>query len=287
MSQTTKKNHIRISSLASTAALQRKLHHRSTMSTGKKLQFYLPANEAGGQGGAWTRHTLDLGASREGGEEERDEVRFVRLGDGRTVVTNLLASARQGAAALPPGSIVGRVLKIGHVLLRTRDALSSLLASVETSEDGRLCTPEGWILAGYKVGNQGIVPVGSDSELEKLDPDSGSVLLFYYPSEADVEDAALSRVEEWVSPDLAGWTGGDEPKSSPPRPSPVPRGRSDSYEYDDDDDRDCGWEREEDFTPHSGYYRTGNGDTVWAMQGEGPDYTACDSECGYCGRCSY
>jgi hypothetical protein len=64
------------------------VHHKSTTSTGKKLQLYLPHNEAGAQGGAWTRRTLDLGASREGGEEEREEVTFVRLGDGRMVATN-------------------------------------------------------------------------------------------------------------------------------------------------------------------------------------------------------
>jgi hypothetical protein len=52
---------------------------------------------------------------------------------------------------------VGRVLKIGHALLRTRDALSSFHASIETSDDGPLCTPESWILAGYKAGNHGVL----------------------------------------------------------------------------------------------------------------------------------
>jgi len=52
-------------------------------------------------------------------------------------------------------------------------------------------------------------------------------------------------------------------------------------EYDDDDYKDG-------FTPYSGYYQTGEGDTVWCMEGESPDYTACSSDgCGYCGRCSY
>lgn len=46
-------------------------------------------------------------------------------------------------------------------------------------------------------------------------------------------------------------------------------------------------EEKEEFTPYSGYYSTGNGDAVYAFEGEGPDHTACDSECGYCGRCSY
>ena len=37
-----------------------------------------------------------------------------------------------------------------------------------------------------------------------------------------------------------------------------------------------------------GYYLTGEGDSVWCVEGESPDYTACSSDgCGYCGRCSY
>jgi hypothetical protein len=39
------------------------------------------------------------------------------------------------------------------------------------------------------------------------------------------------------------------------------------------------------FTPESGYYSTGNGDQVFATQGTEPDISACNSECGYCGRC--
>ena len=39
------------------------------------------------------------------------------------------------------------------------------------------------------------------------------------------------------------------------------------------------------FTPRSGMYLTGNGDSVYCTRGEGRDFTACDSECGYCGRC--
>lgn len=39
------------------------------------------------------------------------------------------------------------------------------------------------------------------------------------------------------------------------------------------------------FTPESGYYSTGNGDQVYAFRGTEPDISACDSECGYCGRC--
>lgn len=53
--------------------------------------------------------------------------------------------------------------------------------------------------------------------------------------------------------------------------------------YDDYYDRDD----EEEFTPASGWHSTGNGDMVYAMAGEGPDYTACDKECGNCGRCTY
>lgn len=55
--------------------------------------------------------------------------------------------------------------------------------------------------------------------------------------------------------------------------------RSDLYDrYDDEND---------EFTPSSGWYSTGQGDRVWCNVGEGPDYTACDSGCGYCGRCHY
>ena len=34
----------------------------------------------------------------------------------------------------------------------------------------------------------------------------------------------------------------------------------------------------QEFTPHSGYYRTGNGDCDYAFQGEQEAYAACDSE---------
>jgi hypothetical protein len=59
---------------------------------------------------------------------------------------------------------------------------------------------------------------------------------------------------------------------------------NETYEEEDDRYNDT---YEEEFTPHAGYYRTGNGDTVYALAGEEPDLTACDKECGYCGRCSY
>ena len=67
-------------------------------------------------------------------------------------------------------------------------------------------------------------------------------------------------------------------------------------EDDDDKDKKAYWdefndcyeeEYEEEFTPSDGYYRTGNGDMVYAFAGESEDLTACDSECGMCGRCSY
>jgi hypothetical protein len=41
------------------------------------------------------------------------------------------------------------------------------------------------------------------------------------------------------------------------------------------------------FTPYTGYYSTGNGDVVFSSRGEERDFTACSSECGYCGRCGY
>ncbi len=46
-------------------------------------------------------------------------------------------------------------------------------------------------------------------------------------------------------------------------------------------------ERDEEFTPEDGWYHTGDGERVWACRGEQPDFTACSSECGYCGRCQY
>ena len=42
-----------------------------------------------------------------------------------------------------------------------------------------------------------------------------------------------------------------------------------------------------DFTPTSGMYFTGQGDQVYCMGGEERDLTACDIDCGYCGRCGY
>jgi hypothetical protein len=44
---------------------------------------------------------------------------------------------------------------------------------------------------------------------------------------------------------------------------------------------------EDQFTPYTGYYTTGDGQPVFAYAGETEDYTACSSQCGYCGRCTY
>ncbi|CAE7495776.1 unnamed protein product [Symbiodinium natans] len=44
---------------------------------------------------------------------------------------------------------------------------------------------------------------------------------------------------------------------------------------------------EDMFTPEDGYYMTGQGDMVFAFRGEQRDFTACDKDCGYCGRCQY
>ena len=43
-------------------------------------------------------------------------------------------------------------------------------------------------------------------------------------------------------------------------------------------------DRSNDFTLYSGYYSTGRGDSVYAFRGQGPDFTACSSDCG---RCDY
>jgi hypothetical protein len=58
-------------------------------------------------------------------------------------------------------------------------------------------------------------------------------------------------------------------------------------DYDDPDGGRFEREEQEEFTPNSGYYSTGQGDQVYCFRGEEPDLTACDSECGYCGRCQY
>jgi len=44
---------------------------------------------------------------------------------------------------------------------------------------------------------------------------------------------------------------------------------------------------EDQFTQHTGTYRTGDCDFNFCFKGEAPDFTACSSECGYCGRCGY
>jgi hypothetical protein len=46
-------------------------------------------------------------------------------------------------------------------------------------------------------------------------------------------------------------------------------------------------DEDEEFTPYSGMYFTSDGHYVYCMQGEEPAFTACSSECGYCGRCIY
>ena len=73
-----------------------------------------------------------------------------------------------------------------------------------------------------------------------------------------------------------------------------PKIRGSLCETEEDNIRDdLGYESDNDygrggqFTPTSGWYSTGEGDRVWCMEGEEPDYTACGSECGYCGRCQY
>lgn len=64
------------------------------------------------------------------------------------------------------------------------------------------------------------------------------------------------------------------------------------FEYYNDREEDAAIEMafredEEEFTPYTGIYYSGNGSSVFCFQGESRDYTACDSECGYCGRCGY
>ena len=45
---------------------------------------------------------------------------------------------------------------------------------------------------------------------------------------------------------------------------------------------------QDSFTPYTGMYQTGvPGERVFQFEGESEDMTACDSECGYCGRCAY
>lgn len=61
-------------------------------------------------------------------------------------------------------------------------------------------------------------------------------------------------------------------------------------DYEEDDERygyRSGMYEDKPFTPRTGWYMTGNADFVYQFQGETQDYTACDMECGYCGRCSY
>ena len=52
---------------------------------------------------------------------------------------------------------------------------------------------------------------------------------------------------------------------------------------------DCDFDDDnEEFTPYSGMYLTGDSEFVYCTQGEQEDFTACSSDsCGMCGRCDY
>jgi hypothetical protein len=257
------------------------------------LRFYLPAEwEHGLVGQEWILHTLDLGAHRSH-QPDREAIVFVRLSDGRTIVTNLLDSPRRdgrGVSTLPSGSLTGTVLNVDYLLLSSKEERKSFLSNFEKNEGGQFRTPEGWNLAYYKVGDRDVVSFSGETELDGLEVDSGNLFVFYYRNESDLGrdtsagETSLERIEEWVSSDFIGWTA-DETLQGPSSTWNVPSRRSSLYEsYDDyrDYERD-----DEDFTPYTGYYSTGTGDRVFAFAGEDPDYTACDKECGYCGRCTY
>ncbi|GCA62447.1 hypothetical protein KIPB_003588 [Kipferlia bialata] len=92
-----------------------------------------------------------------------------------------------------------------------------------------------------------------------------------------IHDLQLAMCDCKCSPDSTGFL--------PSVPSvPVSQGESD---YGDYSRRESPSRGQDMFTEEDGMYQTGHGDWVYAMRGEMEDFTACSSQCGYCGRCSY
>ena len=73
--------------------------------------------------------------------------------------------------------------------------------------------------------------------------------------------------------------------SDTPTPPPPPT-ETPSY-LDGADDVSDSEVYEDQYNEPAGWYMAGDGDNVYRLQGECEDTTACDSECGYCGRCEY
>lgn len=145
-------------------------------------------------------------------------------------------------------------------------------------------SPEGAILTHFKIGDGPVTAFNGLKQLDDVDPKKAPVYIFYTKDDkiglqkGDVIDATYVY-------EVPGWSSGDPTVTTPAHVYPRKRTRSAAYaSYNYDYDRN---EEEDEFTPYSGIYRSGNGESVYAFQGEGQDLTACDKECGYCGRCSY
>lgn len=147
---------------------------------------------------------------------------------------------------------------------------------------------EGALLSHIKVGRSAVEPLDQLSQLSDADPGVEPVFLLYSESSVVASGFGLQagdRIDETYVYGKLDWTDGAYSTSATDDDPPKNQSDDDDDSYRDyfdyyDNDRD-------EFTPSSGWYSTGNGDQVYAFRGEEPDLTACDSECGYCGRCTY
>ncbi|KAL7573402.1 hypothetical protein ACA910_006508 [Epithemia clementina (nom. ined.)] len=176
-------------------------------------------------------------------------------------------------------------------------------------------SPEGIILTHIKVKNGMLKPRNDKDQLSNAKPEEMPVFVLYTTTKRSVDHHLATILEkgdvihETIVYDKPEWTHGSKiaaTTAGTPKEENAARAASaaavqhdckkrqgnhhkeeedhhayiDFYDHDYDD-------REEEFTPTSGWYRTGDGDMVYAMAGECPDYAACGKECGYCGRCPY
>jgi hypothetical protein len=149
-------------------------------------------------------------------------------------------------------------------------------------------SPENVIITHVKVGSHDLVAFQGPEQLDCVDPAYTPLFFLYHTNN---EWSALqkedTKIESYVY-DYPEWTQGSRGSAID---KVVEKKKLDFHTdfnlaYTDYDDHDDG-SYEEQFMPTTGWYRTGQGYSVLAMADEQPDYIACDSDCGYCGRCRY
>lgn len=243
----------------------------------------------------------------------KGSVIFVSLSDGRVIVTNDLWDGKPWGGgwvlSVPDGALTGVKLSTQVYQPKTKRDMSTLLSDLYeiNHQSGEHlpfqdATPihnfpslEKIIVTHVKIGNNPIeVFQGPDQSTdEDIDPSKTSVFFLYYES-SGFPPYSLQRGDEVVESYIYGfpeWTQGYVESNSNEDGSAV--GEEEEDEDETSDFRDTCVDSIEDhhrenwFTPETGYYRTGRGESVYCLAGDRSDLKACNIDCGYCGRCPY